>query len=150
MAKKHRIPTLALFGAGTILLSLAWLMPSFPLLAFFGLAPFIAIAANNRKEKTMWTSLELVLLGLTIAFFSVSIFNSISPAFTIALAMIYTLAFVGFTFVRKTLGPGVSVITIGLFWLAVEYLLLKWNPQSSIFLADLLSLKQDWLSLIHI
>jgi apolipoprotein N-acyltransferase len=145
MAKKHKIPTLALFIAGSIILSLAWLMPSFPLLAFFGIAPFIAIAVNNRKEKSMWTSLELVLLGLTIAFFSATMFNDIILAYTIALAIAFTMPFLGYTFVRKTLGPGASIITIGLFWLAIEYLLLKWDPDSSIFLADLLSLKQEWV-----
>lgn len=69
MAKKNSIGTPSLFVGGTILFSLAWMMPSFPLLAFVGFAPFIAIAANNRKEKSMWSSLELVLLGLSISFF---------------------------------------------------------------------------------
>lgn len=145
MAKKNSIPTLALFTAGTILLSLAWLMPSFPLLAFVGLSPFIAIAVNNRKEKTIWTSLELILLGLTISFFMDTLFNKTEPAYLIGQAIIFTMAFLGYTFVRKNLGPGVSLITIALFWLAIEYLLLKWNPASSIYIADLLQLKQEWV-----
>ena len=146
MAKKNRIPTLALLTAGTILFSLAWLMPSFPLLAFIGLSPFIAIAVNNRKEKSMWTSLELILLGLTISLFMATLFNKIEPAYLIGQAIVFTLAFLGYTFVRKNLGPGVSLITIALFWLAIEYLLLKWNPASSIYLADTLQLKEEWVS----
>jgi apolipoprotein N-acyltransferase len=145
MAKKNSIPTLALLAAGTILFSLAWLMPSFPLLVFIGLAPFIAIAVNNRKEKSIWTSLELILLGLTISFFMATLFNKTEPAYIIGQAIIFTMAFLGYTFVRKNLGPGVSLITIALFWLAIEYLLLKWNPASSIYLADALQLKPEWV-----
>lgn len=145
MGKKNSIPSLALFGAGTVLLSLAWLMPSFPLLAFCGIAPFIAIAANNRKEKSMWTSLELVLLGLAIAIFSATLFNDISLAFTFAQAIVFTMAFLGYTFVRKSLGPNVSIITIGLFWLALEYLLLKLSPRAPVYLSDLLLLKKEWV-----
>jgi len=106
----------------------------------------MAIAANNRKEKSMWASLELVLLGLTIAFFSATIFNHVSPAYTIAMAMVFTMAFGGYTFVRKSLGTGVSIITIGVFWLALEYLLLKWSPSPSVFLADLFSAKPNWVN----
>lgn len=145
MAKKNRIPTLALFAAGTILFSLAWLMPTFPLLAFIGLAPFIAIAVNNRKEKSIWTYLELILLGLTISFFVATLFKNTEPAYLIGQAIVFTMAFLGYNFVRKNLGPGVSLTTIALFWLAIEYLLLKWNPASSIYLADVLQLKQEWI-----
>ena len=145
MAKKNRIPTLALLASGTILFSLTWLMPSFPLLAFIGLAPFIAIAVNNRKEKSIWTSLELILLGLTISFFMATLFNHAEPAYLIGQAIVFTMAFLGYNFVCKNLGPGVSLLTIALFWLAIEYLLLKWNPASSIYLADALQLKQEWV-----
>ena len=145
MAKKDRISTLTLFVSGTIFFSLAWLMPSFPLLSFIGLAPFMAIAANNRKEKSIWTSLELILIGISVAFITASIFNDTHVAYTIAQAMVFTMAFLGYTFVRKSLGAGVSIITITLFWLAFEYVFIKWIPTPSIFLADSLLLKRDWL-----
>lgn len=144
MAKKDRISTFTLFLSGTILFSLAWLMPSFPLLSFVGLAPFIAIAANNRKEKSIWTSLELILVGITAAFIAASLFNDTNIAYTIVQAMVFTMAFLGYTFVRKSLGPGVSIITITLFWLAIEYVLIKWVSVPSVFLADSLVLKRDW------
>lgn len=144
MAKKDRIPPLILFLAGTILLSLAWLMPSFPLLAFVGVSPFIAIAANNRKDKSMWSSLELVLLGITISLYAATIFNKTELAYTIAQAIFFTLPFVGYSFVRKSLGAGVSIFTISLFWLTLEYVFLKWNPAPTVFLADALNLKPEW------
>ncbi len=145
MAKKNRIPTLALFAGGTLLFSLAWLMPSFPLLVFIGLAPFIAISVNYRKEKSIWTSLDLILLGLTIAFFSATMFNISQLAYVAGQAILFTLTFLGYNLVRKSLGPGVSIATIALFWLSIEYLLLKWNPSSSIFLGDALQLKGEWV-----
>lgn len=144
MAKKNSIGTIYLFAAGTILFSLGWLMPSFPLFSFFGLAPFVAIAANNRKDKSAWTSLELVLLGITIAFFASTIFSINQLASTTLYAIFCTLPFHGYTFVRKQLGPGVSIITLTLFWLSLEYLILKWHPLPPIFLADMLNQKDGW------
>lgn len=144
MAKKNSIGPLYLFAGGTLLLSLAWLMPSFPLVIFVGLSPFIAIAVNNRKEKTMWTSLELVLAGLSISLFASSFFDLPQLTFAIVQAILFTLPFVGYTFVRKSLGPGVSIITLPLFWLALEYVLLKWYPFPITFLADSLMLKSNW------
>ncbi|MEP2670615.1 MAG: hypothetical protein ABJH04_16550 [Cyclobacteriaceae bacterium] len=133
-----------LFAGGTILFSLAWMMPSFPLLAFIGFAPFIAIAVNNRKEKSVWTSLELVLLGLSISFFAGSLFSFHLLVPILAQAIIFTLSFLGYTFVRKNLGPGVSTITLSIFWLTTEYVLLKWSPFPINFLADLFYLKPEW------
>ncbi len=119
-------------------------MPSFPLLAFAGLSPFIAIAANNRAEKSLWTSLELVLLGLSFAFFASTVFTLDQLSHSIAQAILFTLPFLGYTFVRKTLGHKVSIITIPIFWLALEYVFLKWYPFPSIFLADILAAKSGW------
>lgn len=144
MAKKNSIGTSYLFAGGTLLFSLAWLMPSFPLLAFIGFAPFIAIAANNRKEKSMWSSLELVLLGLSFSFFAGSLFSPNLLVSILVQAILFTMSFLGYTFVRKSLGPGVSIITLSVFWLTVEYVLLKWSPFPVNFLADLFLLKPEW------
>jgi hypothetical protein len=56
------------------------------------------------------------------------------------------LPFIGYTFTRKSLGASVSIITLVLFWLALEYLLLKWSPFPILYLADLLALKPTWTS----
>ncbi|GAB1445229.1 MAG: hypothetical protein KF860_03915 [Cyclobacteriaceae bacterium] len=144
MAKKNNIRTVYLFVGGTILFSLAWMMPSFPLLAFIGFAPFIAIAVNNRKEKSIWDSLELILLGLSISYFAGSLFSFNQLAQILVQTILFTLSFLGYTFVRKSLGAGVSIITLPLFWLAVEYTLLKWSPFPVNFLADLFILKPEW------
>ncbi|MEQ8423870.1 MAG: hypothetical protein RIA63_04110, partial [Cyclobacteriaceae bacterium] len=145
MAKKNSITTLILFIGGTILFGLSWLMPSFPLLAFIGFAPFVAIAVNNRKEKSMWSSLELVLAGLSLSFFAARFFDFDQLTFVILQAILFTLTFLGYTFVRKSLGQKVSVITLPLFWLAMEYILLKWYPLPVLFLADLFTLKPQWI-----
>lgn len=144
MAKKNSISTPYLFAGGTILFSLGWMMSSFPLLAFFGFTPFIAIAVNNRKEKSLWTSLELVLLGLSISFFAGSLFSFSLLVSIVAQGIFFTLSFLGYTFVRKSLGSGVSIITLCIFWLAIEYVLLKWSPFPINFLADLFYLKPEW------
>jgi len=146
MAKKDSIKPIYLFLGGVTIFGLAWLMPSFPLLAFIGLSPFIAIAVNNRKEKSMWTSLELVLLGLSISFFAGSIFSATQLTYSVIQAILFTIPFAGYTLVRKTFGPNVSVITLPLFWLGLEYFLLKWYPLPIIFLADILTLKPEWTS----
>lgn len=144
MAKKNSIGTIYLFAGGTILFSLAWMMPTFPLLAFIGFAPFIAIAVNNRKEKSIWGSLELILLGLSISFFAGTFFSFHLLAFILVQSIFFTLSFLGYTFVRKTLGSQVSIITLPLFWLTAEYVLLKWSPFPVNFLADLFFLKPGW------
>lgn len=142
MAKKNRIPTLYLFSGGTVLFSLAWLMPLFPLLAFVGLAPFFAIAVNNRAEKSLWSSMELILLGLSISFWAIDQFSLDSLTNSIVSGILFTLPFLGYTFVRENLGAKSSIIVIIFFWLAIEYITLKIYPIH--FLADLLILKSEW------
>lgn len=145
MAKKNNIPSRYLFVGGTILFSLAWLMPSFPLLAFIGFAPFVAIAGKSRKDNSLWNFLELVMLGLFIGFFSSTLFNPSQIVICILQAILFTLPFLGYAFARSSLGEGVSIITLVLFWLAMEYLLLKWIPLPPIFLADIFKIKLEWV-----
>ena len=142
MAKKNRIPTIYLFAGGTVLFSLAWLMPSFPLLAFIGLSPFFAIAINNRAEKSLWTSMELILLGLSISFWAINQFSFDVLTTSIVSGILFTLPFLGYAFARKNLGTKASLIVILFFWLAIEYILLKIYPKY--FLADLFILKPEW------
>ncbi|MGE0588049.1 MAG: hypothetical protein AB7O48_05710 [Cyclobacteriaceae bacterium] len=142
MAKKNRIPTIYLFAGGTVLFSLAWLMPSFPLLAFIGLAPFFAIAVNNRAEKSLWTSMELILLGLSISFWAVTQFSLANLTISIVYGILFTLPFLGYAFARENLGAKASLIVILFFWLAIEYASLKVYP--TYFLADLFILKPEW------
>ncbi len=149
MAKKNNIGIIYLFVGGTILFSLAWMMPSFPLLAFIGFAPFIAIAVNNRKEKSIWSFLELILLGLSISFFAGNLFAFNQLAHILVQTILFTLSFLGYTFVRKSLGVRVSIITLPLFWLTVEYVMLKWSPFPVNFLADLFFLKPEWTAWNH-
>jgi Isoprenylcysteine carboxyl methyltransferase (ICMT) family len=60
-------------------------------------------------------------------------------------AIVFTLAFVGYAFAYKSLGPRLGKFTVIFFWLGLEYLALKlpWNTKV-IYLADSLLLKPDW------
>lgn len=145
MAKKNKIPTLYLFIGGTLLFSLAWLMPSFPLLTFIGLAPFMAIVANNPRENSLWNYLELVLLGFAISFFCAIFFDPAHLIKAIILSILLTTPFLGYAFARNVLGEKASLITLILYWLTIEYILLFLYPTHAIFLADIMNLKSEWL-----
>lgn len=144
MAKKNSIPVAYLFIGGTLLISLAWLMPTLPVFALIGFAPFMAIVANNPQENSLWNYLELVLLGLFISFFSAALFDPGTLVQVILLSITYTLPFLGFAFSRRVLGNKTSIITLLLYWLAVEYILVKWGPSHANFLANLMSARADW------
>jgi type III secretory pathway component EscV len=61
-----------LFAAATLLLSAGWLMKSFPILIFVAIAPLFAIADLAKDKDSPWNHLELILLSLSVSFFSAS------------------------------------------------------------------------------
>lgn len=143
MAKKNNI-NLILFLSGCLLLMLGWLMKSFPLFIFFGLAPLIAIASNNRTTKAPWNSIELVLVALGVGYFSNTFFELENLVIVIVQAIAFAFVFLAFTALRKTIGENVNLMTLLLFWLGLEYVLLKIAPDQFIYLADALQLKPEW------
>lgn len=144
MAKSHKFSAALLFAIGTFLMSMAWLMQSFPVFAFFGLAPFMAIVSGQKKQASHWNSLELILLGLGVSFFCATFFALDRLIGVIFLAMMFSLPFLGVSF-RRSLGQGAGLLAIVLFWLALEYAGLKIAPEHTIFLSDLMRLKPDWV-----
>lgn len=144
MAKSSKPSDTLLFVAGTLLLSMAWLMQSLPLFAFLGLAPFMAMVSGKKKETSAWNSLELVLAGLSVSFFCASFFALDRLVVVIFQAIAFSLPFLGVSF-RRSLGQGTGLLAIILFWLAFEYIGLKIAPEYTIFLSDLLRLKPEWV-----
>lgn len=127
-----------------ILLSAGWLMGSFPLLIFLGLSPLFALSEPRHEEGSIFEKMELVLLALTAPLVAHAWLHDGSVVVALGTGIYYTLAFVLHAWVRHTLGVQTGKITLVLFWLALEYVLLKLIPSRGIFLADTLALQSDW------
>lgn len=148
MAKKNSttfINVWILFAASTFLLSAGWLMKSFPLLIFIGIAPLFAISDAAKDKETPWNHLELILLSLALSLFCASVFDTTQIILALAQAILLTLAFAGYTFSYQNLGSRLGKFTIISFWLGLEYLLLKLPWRNDFyFLADALELQKTW------
>lgn len=145
MAKKNSLPSYALFIASSLLLSGGWLMASFPIFIFLALAPLFALTDRATDTSSVWEKMEWVLLALIIAFAAAHAFEAAFLVSSMLYAILFTMAFIGHVWVRQTLGSRAGKITILLFWLAIEYLLLKVRPSESTFLADSVRLQPDWV-----
>ncbi len=145
MAKETKYPAVTLFISSSLLLAGGWLMGPFPVFIFFGLAPLFALADRAESTSSAWEKMEWVLLALTVSFLASHSFDLSYLVSSIALAILFTLPFLGQVWVRHTLGPRVGKVTIVFFWLAIEYILLKVMPDSSVFLADVLQQEPLWV-----
>lgn len=121
-------------------------MKSFPIFIFFSFAPLFAIADQAKEKDDFWVHTEFILLALFTAFFASSVFNSSHLTAAIVQAILFTIAFLGYSFAYSSLGSRLGKFTIIFFWLGLEYILLKlpWRNES-IFLADAIVLKTNWL-----
>ncbi len=144
MAKENNYPPVYLFGAAALLLAGGWLMASFPVFIFFGLAPLFALTDRADNTTSAWEKMEWVLLALTVSFLAVHAFDFSFIVSSMVLAILFTLTFIGHVWVRQTLGNRAGKITIIFFWLAMEYIMLKTNPARATFLADAVRLQPDW------
>jgi hypothetical protein len=149
MAKESNIslPPWALFLISAALFAAGWLMKPFPLPIFFAFAPLFAIADQARENDDFWINTEFILLSLVSCFLAAFAFNFSHIVGVLILAITFTLSFVVYTFCFQQLGNRLGKFTILFFWLATEYLLLKlpWRNET-IFLADILELKKEWLN----
>ncbi len=144
MPKKTSHSPLLLLTASTALFTAGWLMTSFPILIFLGLAPLFALADRSEPNTPILERMEFVLLALGISWVSYAVIYNGSIVMGLAIAIAFTLAFVAHAWVWQSLGIRTGKITLILFWLAIEYLLLKLIPESGLFLADTLRLQNDW------
>ncbi len=148
MAKKNSgsLQPWMLFLISAILLTAGWLMKPFPILIFFGFAPLFAIADQAKENDDFWIHTEFILLTLFTAFFAAYAFDSHHLISAIVHSIIFALAFLAYSFSYQSLGSRLGKFTIIFFWLGIEYVLLKLPSRAeTIFLADAVALKTDWL-----
>lgn len=145
MAKENNYSPLLFFIAAAILLTGGAMITSFPILIFFGLAPLFALTDRAIDTSTIFEKMEWVLLALTAYFLAIHSFDLSYIVSAILYAILFTLPFIGHVWIRQTLGPRAGKITIILFWLAIEYALLKIRPLETNFLADTIRLHPNWM-----
>ena len=63
MAKNRNLSPALLFTISTALLCAGWLMKSFPVFIFAGLAPLFALNDQVRNEVRVWNRAELILIA---------------------------------------------------------------------------------------
>ena len=144
MAKETEIHPSLLFLGTALLASAAWWMASFPLLGFVAFAPLFALTDRAVETSSVWEKMEWVLLALTLSLYASHHFDSSFLVTAMLEGIAFTLPFVAHVWVRQTLGPYAGKITILLFWLSLEYLLLKIKPAGGTYLADMLQLMNNW------
>jgi hypothetical protein len=143
---KSNLPPLLLAGAGLVLLSGGWLMSSFPLLIFFGLAPLMLLSEQNSAGgASILEKSELVLMVVAGSFLINALVRETSVVSALATGIVFTLVFVGQAWIRRVLGIRSGMITLIVFWLAAEYLVLYIAPRQGTFLADSLKLQPHWV-----
>ncbi len=134
-----------LFATALLLLSAGWLMKSFPILIFIGIAPLFAISEQTKDKGSLWNHLELILLSFAVSLFCASFFDTSHLILVLVQAIFLTLAFFGYTFSYQNLGSRLGKFTIIFFWLGLEYLMLKLPWRNDFyFLSDALNLKSSW------
>jgi hypothetical protein len=143
--ESERINIWWLFLGGSLLLSAGWLMRSFPIFMFIGLAPFFAILDHTLESENFWEHAETILMGLAISFFAAFLFDTSSMVTVLILAIVFTLPFIGFAFIHENLGARTGKFIIIFIWLGLEYLIIKLQwPAKAFFLADSLSNWPSW------
>ncbi|MBL7860141.1 MAG: hypothetical protein JNJ65_03185 [Cyclobacteriaceae bacterium] len=134
-----------LMGISITLMTAGWLMKSFPVLMFVGLAPLFAIADQAKDHASPWNRFELILLALVVTFVTAHVFDFSYIIFVCVQAIALTLAFVGYAFSYQNLGSRLGKFTIIFFWLGLEYAFLKlpWR-NDFVFLSDALLILPTW------
>lgn len=149
MATKSKpyFSSLALALIAIALLVAGWLMKPVPLLIFAGLAPLFALTDRVRKNDFLWESSEWVLLVLVFSFGAAHIFRSTSWATIVIQAIVFTIPFIAFNFLRHVLNDRLGKFPIIIFWLGLEYFLLKtgWLP-AAVYLAETFEGRLDWVA----
>lgn len=147
MEKNSSFKPWVLFVISALLLSVGWLVKPFPVFVLVGFAPLFAIVDRVKQDDTFWTNIEFILLSLCVSYFAAYHFESKHVVGALVHGIIFTLAFLGYSYAHQQLGDRLGKFTILFFWLSLEYVLLKMPWRSNvIFLADSFKLKQSWLN----
>ncbi|CAN5391541.1 hypothetical protein BH09BAC3_BH09BAC3_27030 [soil metagenome] len=145
MAKGNNIHPIVFFIAATLLLSAGSIMNDFPIFIFFGFTPLFALTDRTSDVSNVWEKMEWVFLSLVVYFLAIHLFDFSFIVSSFIYGIVFTLPFIGFIWVRQVLGKYIGNFTIILFWLAIEFALLKLRPSQSIFLADTLRFRSEWM-----
>ncbi|NOT74713.1 MAG: hypothetical protein HOP08_07270 [Cyclobacteriaceae bacterium] len=145
MAKESKYSPVLLFVISVALLMEGSIWPLFPIGIFFGFAPLFALTDRVNNTENVWERMEWVLIALAIYFFLAFGFDLSLIVHSMVYAIVFTIPFIGYVWVRQTLGDRVGKIIIILFWLALEYGIYKIFPDRSQFLTDILSRYTDWM-----
>ena len=146
MAKNKSINRWILFLLAAVLFSAAVLMKVFPILIFIALAPLFRLTATQTDAENFWEHADLILFTLGIGFFCEKFFDLSHILSISVMAILYTLPFIGYVYVKQVLGPKTGIFLIIIFWSALEYLVLKLTTSNQlIFLTDLIQMKPEWL-----
>ena len=130
---------------GAALCSAGWFMKPFPVFMFLGLAPFFAILDYTIESENFWENMEMILVGMVVFFLAAFQFNTSLIVKVLGLAIVFTLPFLAFAYVHEKLGARTGKFIVFIFWLGLEYVLLKiqW-PKQTIYLPDSLQFVPDW------
>ena len=145
MAKGNNIHPIIFFIAATLLLSAGSIMTDFPIFIFFGLAPLFALTNRTSDVSNVWEKMEWVLLSLVVYFLATHLFDFSFLLSAFIYAIIFTLPFIGFIWSRQVLGKYIGNFNVILFWLAIEFAVLKLRPSQGSFLADALRFRPEWM-----
>jgi len=147
MAKRNQVglPSWALALLAALLLTGAWLMKLFPVFLFAGFAPLFALIQRSNKKDFNLQSVEWIFLVLLISYATAHLFEMSLLVRAAWQGILLTTPFIAYRFSRHYLGERLGLLPLIFFWLAVEYLILKFDASGrSVFLADALALKQEW------
>ena len=125
-------------------------MKPFPIFMFIGLVPFFAILDHSLESENFWENTELILLGMAIFLFTAFSLEMASLVKVGFLAIVFTLPFLGFAYLRENFGSRTGKFMVIILWLACEYAMLKLQwPKQTIFLADAFQIPSNWTCWNH-
>lgn len=104
----------------------------------------MALSEPRDNAGSSFEKMELVLLALTGSLLIRAFVDDRSLVTALVVGILFTLAFIAHAWVRQVSGMRTGKITLVLFWLSTEYLMLKLAPEHGLFLADSLSVTQGW------
>lgn len=144
-SKNQKVNPYVLAVISAVLLTAALLMKSFPVLIFVAIAPLFAIT-DHTNENNFWNKIELIAAAFAVALVAWSQLDE-SLVMTVVLEpIVLALVFLAFTYSKRGLGSRLGMLTLILFWLAMEYLKAKFFVNKPVFyLASVLDLKPGWL-----
>lgn len=110
----------------------------FPFFIFAGLAPVFALFNNRQEQTSSKLNLHIRIFVIVLVVFLVWNINYVNSTLAhwlipVVHALAVMLAFVAFDFTDKYARNRIGFFTLAIYWLAVEFLLLRAHPEFSRF-----------------